>query len=110
VRIHLVMVAGLSNPTQASVWMKLRGSHTHIPKHSNLERDNNRSLGKNSLPGERQGTSGTSAGRSSIRATGDRMLSRRAPVGLPENITAEDTQTVSGNTQQQEVTSALSAS
>jgi hypothetical protein len=31
-------------------------------------------------------------------------------VGLPENITAEDTQTVNGNTQQQEVAPAVSAS
>jgi len=25
-------MAGLSNPTPASIWMKLRGSHTHMPK------------------------------------------------------------------------------
>jgi hypothetical protein len=38
------------------------------------------------------------------------MLSRRALVGPPENITAEDSQIVNGNTQQQEVAPAVSAS
>jgi hypothetical protein len=75
-----------------------------------MERDNNRSLGKKLLPGEHQGSSGASAGHSSIQAISDRMLSRWAPVESPENITAEDTQIVNGNIQQQEVAPAVTAS
>ena len=40
---------------------------------------NQLSLGKQSLPGDRQGTSGVGAGRDSMRDTNGRTLRRRAP-------------------------------
>ncbi|CAG5019832.1 unnamed protein product [Parnassius apollo] len=39
--------------------------------------------------GERRGTSGADAGRDSVRAVSDSLLSRWARVGEPENITAD---------------------
>jgi hypothetical protein len=49
-----------------------------------------RSLGKQPLPGERQGTSGASAGCDSGRAASDASLNRLARIGSPENSTAEN--------------------
>lgn len=41
------------------------------------------------LPGERQGTSGATAGSDSMRVGSDHQLSRRAMIGKPEATTAE---------------------
>jgi hypothetical protein len=76
--------------------------------HSNMESSINRGLGKESLPGERQGTSGASAGRCSIRAAGDRLLNRRAPAGITETNTAEEYTSANenGSAHQQQTTTA----
>jgi hypothetical protein len=81
-------VAGLSNPAQTSVWVKLSGPHTH-----GFIKDHNcrKSLGTISLPGERQGTSSAIAGGDSMRTDGDRELNRLTTVGQPENNTADNT-------------------
>lgn len=51
-----------------------------------------KSLGKQPLPGERQGTSGATAGSDSMRDGGGRLLNRRAPAGSPEETTADNNQ------------------
>lgn len=53
-----------------------------------METRSKRRLGKQPLPGERQGTSGAGAGRDSVRATSGSMPMRRATTGLPEEDTA----------------------
>lgn len=54
-----------------------------------METRSKKRLGKEPLPGDRQGTFGAGAGRDSRRATGGRVLNGRAPTGLPETNTAE---------------------
>jgi hypothetical protein len=73
-----------------------------------MESSINRGLRKKSLPGECQGTSGAGAGCCSIRATGDRLLKRRAPIRIPETNTAEESTSdnENGSAHQQQITSA----
>jgi hypothetical protein len=77
-----------------------------------MEKYSTGSLGKKPLPGERQGSSGASAGRDNIRNTGGSSLNRRAPVKasaeMHETATAESREV--DNNQEIQVVTAEGAS
>jgi hypothetical protein len=68
-----------------------------------MERQTLRSLGKQTLPGERQGTSRAGAGRDSMRVTSGSILSRR--ITAQKNPTAD---TIMDNQQQRVLNTAES--
>ena len=61
-----------------------------------MKMENTRSLGKKSLPGDRQGVSGADAGHDSMRTVGGRVLTRRAPA--TQTTTAEPNHQREGHT------------
>jgi hypothetical protein len=77
-----------------------------------MDKYNLRSLGKKSLPGERQGTPGASAGRDNIRNTGGRSLNRRVPVNSSAEMrkTAKAENREIDNNQEKQVDTAEGAS